>query len=75
MPEITPRFDPSDPVVIRPLYGFRVKVLTLSCCDWVTLAIILFNRPFKTGSDNLKESVMGERSAAQRNSPFALERS
>lgn len=70
MPEITPRFDPSAPVVIPPLYGFRVKVLTLSCYDWVTLAIILFNRPFKTGSDNL-----GERSAAQRNSPLALERS
>lgn len=54
VPEITPRFDPSDPVVIPSLDGFRAKVLTLSCYDWVTLAIILFNRPFKAGSDNLK---------------------
>lgn len=71
MPGITPRFDPSDPVVIPSLYGFRAKVLTLSCCDWVTLAIILFNRPFKTGSNNLKENVMGKRSATQRKSPLA----
>lgn len=63
MPEITPRLDPSDAVVIPLLCGFRAKVLTL--------AIFLFNRPFKTGSDNLKENVMEERSAAHRNSPLA----
>lgn len=31
------------------------SLLRLSCCDWVALAIILFNRPLETGSDNLKE--------------------
>lgn len=68
VPKIAASFAPD----VIPPHGFKAEVLALSCCDWVTSASIIFNKPLETGSDNSKENVKrGERSDPHSNSALA----